>query len=195
MDGCPPGGGPALAVLRHEEGGLADTVVRFTPPPAAARRPRTPRSSPTDVPVRLAGCLLEPRALVTRVGDHLVVHNEDKRFHALGLYRLDGGTEHRVQTIPLAPRENNVRLTLNQPGIYRIRSDQLLWMRGLVLVLGAGEHGVTTAADGTFVAQLPAGPWNVTMRHEVLGEARTTVDVTAGETSALYSDFGSSLAE
>jgi len=124
-----------------------------------------------------------------------VVHNDDKRFHALGLYRLDGGAEHRVQTIPLAPGESDVRLLLDQPGIYRVRSDQLLWMRGLVLVLGPGEHGVTTAGDGTFSTQLPAGPWNVTLQHEVLGEARTTVDITAGETSALYSELGSSPTE
>ena len=129
------------------------------------------------------------------MNDHLVVHNEDKRFHALGLYRLDGGAEHRVQTIPLAPIEKDVRLVLDQPGIYRVRSDQLLWMRGLVLVLGPGEHGVITEADGTFSAQLPAGPWNVALRHEVLGETHTTVDVTAGETSALYSEMGSSPAE
>ena len=96
-----------------------------------------------------------------------------------------------MQTLPLAPGERDVRFTLDQPGFYGLASDQLPWMRGLVLVLRANEAGAITQADGGFrVDDLAAGSWNVIVRHERLGAKDTTVEVVSAETAALYEVLG-----
>jgi hypothetical protein len=193
--GCPPARpGPRLGPERE----LADAVVLLRRAPRPAGAPPTPArvAETADHAMRLTGCLAEPAALVVHVGDRLVVHNEDDRYHALGLSELDGGQERRVQTLPLAPKERDVSLSLAQPGLLRLSSDQVPWLDGLVLVLRPDESGAVTAADGSFsVADLPAGSWNASVRHPLLGERRTTVEVVEGEVAALIQDLGGSVSE
>ncbi|MCO4768664.1 MAG: hypothetical protein KDA24_01445 [Deltaproteobacteria bacterium] len=173
--------------------GLAHAAVRFARPSAAAEKQTSATPPPKDVSVSISACALDQRTIVARTGDRLVLHNRDDRFHALGLSLLDGGREDRAQTLPLSPKEEGVHFTLGAPGFYRIQSDQLPWMTGLLLVLAPGEEGVASGLDGGLaVSALPTGAWNVTVRHEVLGEGSTTVDVAANEAAAIYVELGGS---
>lgn len=181
-------GSPAGAVRRAEDGGLADAVVLLRGSRAPADTPE-----PGAHTLTLAGCRLDRRALVARVGDRLVVDSTDDRYHALGLHLLDGGRAVRRQTLPLAPGERGVHFTLTEPGIHRLASDQLPWLRGLIVVLGPGERGAVTDAEGAFSFEgVAPGSWRAEVRHEVLGSHDDTVEVLAGETAALYASLGSS---
>lgn len=190
--GCVPGGAPSGAILLGDGAGLRDTALLLHPGPRpAGTTSLTPRRhEAADRTLTLRGCTLDQRTLVARVGDRLVMHNEDARYHTLGLSKLDGGAERRTQTVPLAPKERDVTLDLTQPGFYRLSSDQLPWLRGLLLVLRPDEEGAVTGPDGDFtVLELQPGSWNASIRHEVLGETKTTVEVVAGETAALYEEL------
>ena len=185
--GCEGSAGlSAGTVRRGADGELAAAVVHLR-----GDRAPTATPEPTRHTLALSGCLLDRRALVARVGDELVLDNADDRYHALALHRLDGGNTVRHQTLSLAPGERGVHLTLTEPGFYRLASDQLPWLRGLVLVLGPGEQGAVTDADGAFtVNDLAPGSWSAVIRHEVLGAHDDTVEVPAGETAALYASLG-----
>jgi len=191
-DGCAPGGSPSGSILIGDGAGLGDAAVMLHRGPRSVGEKKRPlrRHEAMDRVLTLRGCALDQRTLVARVGDRLVMHNEDERFHTVGLSELDGGAERRSQTVPLAPKEREVSLALTQPGFYRLSSDQLPWLRGLLLVLRSHEEGVVTGMDGNFAIDgLETGSWNASIRHEVLGETKSTVEVVAGETAALYEEF------
>lgn len=188
--GC-PADAPVLAHRVGEDGALTDVVARLRPGPQLRAADLKPTERPPrDVNLRVDGCLLSPRALVARIGDTLRVDNGDERFHSVVLEAADGGTWSRVQTLPLAPEETGVTWPLERPGLYRLRSDQVDWMGGLLLVLRPGEMGAASGADGRLeLADVPAGSWDVDAHHDLHGRLETTVEVLPDEVSALTGTF------
>lgn len=188
--GC-PADSPALAHRLGDDGGLTDVVVRLRPGPQLRAADLLPTGRPPkDIALRVEGCLLSPRALVARVGDTLRVDNADERFHSVVVEAADGGTWSRRQTLPLAPEEAGVTWALERPGLYRLRSDQVDWLGGLLLVLRPGELGAASGADGRLVLpDVPAGSWDVDAHHDLHGRLETTVEVLPDEVSALTGAF------
>jgi len=187
-EGCTPGPRTEGSVRVDADRGLADVI-------AWLRNPVRPSAASTVEPIdteqsrqlALRDCRMTPRSLVATQGDTLVVTNGDDRFHTVHLWRMDGGQERSHQTIALPPKAADVRFDLDHPGLYRLRSDQIPWMRGLLLVHGARERGLVTGPDGSAEATgLPLASWDVELVHETLGSAQTTVEITDGTPAAIY---------
>lgn len=186
-EGCTPGPRGEGAVLRDVDGGLADAIVWHRRGPQSQAPPPPPAVTAASThSITITDCAITPRAIAARQGDELVLGNGDDRYHTVHLWRVDGGQERSLQTIALAPKEETVRFPLAQPGLYRLRSDQLPWMRGLLLVAGPGEHGGVTGTDGYAGFDLPDGSWDVRLVHETLGSVDTSAEVGAGATASVY---------
>ncbi len=185
--GCAPGDRSEGSVRIGADRGLADVIASLKRGPQLTADPPSSPPAPSDRLLRIDDCGLVPRSLAVAKGDTLVLSNGDQRFHTVHLWRLDGGRERSLQTIALAPGEADVRFVLEQAGLYRLRSDQIPWLRGLLLVQGAGERALITDADGTAEASdLQPGSWDVRLIHETLGETDTTVEIAPGGSAAIY---------
>ena len=185
--GCAPGARPERAVQIGEDRGLADGIAWFRRGPQRGATTPVPPAPTQEQRLGVDDCRMTPRALAASRGDTLVVSNRDDRFHTVHLWRIDGGQERSWQTIALAPHEGAVRFTLDQPGLYRMRSDQIPWMRGLLLVHQPQERALITGSDGSAESTtLPLGSWTVQLVHESLGSTETSVDVVAGEPAGVY---------
>lgn len=186
-DGCRSGERSEGAVLLSPDRGLADVIVALERGAQVEGAAPVPVQPVAERPLAVQDCGLVPRSLVARQGDTLVLSNGDPRFHTVHLWRVDGGRERSLQSIALAPGEQDVRFVLEQPGLYRLRSDQIPWLRGLLLVHRPVERGLVTGVDGTVEASdLPPGSWDVQLIHETLGTAETTVDIVPGASAAIY---------
>ncbi len=186
-EGCAPGGRPEGAVRLGEDRGLADVIASLRRGPTLPGEVAVPGLETTERALLIQDCGLVPRSLTATRGDTLVLTNGDDRYHAVHLWRVDGGRERSLQTIALAPGEKEVSFVLDQPGLYRLRNDQIPWMRGLLLVHRPQERGLVTDQDGSAEsAELVAGSWDVHLVHETLGSTDTTVEIVPGGSAAIY---------
>ncbi len=186
-EGCAPGERLEGGVLLSEDRGLADVIAALSRSPSLPGDPAVPNLPTSKRGLMIRDCGLVPRSQTATRGDTLVITNHDDRYHALHLWRIDGGRERSLQTIALAPGEADVSFLLDQPGLYRLRDDQIPWMRGLLLVHGPQERALVTDRDGSAEAQeLPVGSWDVHLVHETLGSADTTVEIVSGGSAAIY---------
>jgi hypothetical protein len=186
-EGCTPGDRPESAVLLGEDRGLADVIASLSRGPTLPGAPAIPTLSAAERRVAVEDCALVPRSIAAARGDTLIVTNRDNRYHTVHLWRIDGGRERSLQTIALAPGETDVSFLLDQAGLYRLRNDQIPWMRGLLLVHRPEERALVTGTDGSAeLTELPAGSWDVHLVHETLGSADTTVEINPGASAAVY---------
>jgi cytochrome c peroxidase len=128
-----------------------------------------------ELRLRAAHCNFEPRVQIARVGDTLLVGNEDPIIHNPHAW-LKNTT---VFNMMLRDPSSVHRRIIGATGVYSIKCDTHEWMHAYVVVVPGDVAGVT-GADGTVaLSGLPSGEHELVVWHEVLGEQRSTITVKA----------------
>jgi plastocyanin len=159
---------PDESLLVDPAGGLAHAVI-------TVRGVRAPAPE-TPAVVTNRQCRFVPHVLVARPGSTLRLTSDDKTLHTTHAYSGDGQSLFNI-ALPLPG------LTITRPlpraGLIRLGCDAHPWMRGFVVV--TDELAAVSGPDGRFVLEgVPAGPQELRLWHELLGEARQSAIVPPG---------------
>jgi len=157
-------------VVNRKTGGLEGAVVSVDGIPI-------PTTESLLLPVVIANsrCSFSPRIATGRVGQQLVLRNDDPIMHNTHV-TLETRT---FMNVALVPAGRPVGKQLTKPGIYQIRCDVHKFMAAIVI---AFHHPFFTVTDetGTFrISHLPPGDHVVTIWHETLGtfQQRITIPI------------------
>ena len=78
----------------------------------------------------------------------------------------------------------------SEAGSYLLTSDSHPWMTALVRVMEHPYYAVTDLAGAFRIENIPAGNYEVVVRHEVLGTRRAPLVVTEGVAAKVELAFG-----
>ena len=172
--------------------GLANVIVEALPvagEQSVASSDSDSAGPPDVLEVRVENCRFRPRVSVVRRNTLLKARHDDPGLHTFHLYRAFAqGPERSLQNIAVPPGGPPVEWTLDLPARLHLRSDQLEWMEGWIVVT---EHpSAITDVEGRFVLpELAPGEWEIVLWHERLGEHRAFVTIPADGPASLYIEF------
>ncbi len=132
-----------------------------------------PAPSAPEVRLEQLGCLFRPRLVAVRVGQAVLVGNQDAVTHNVHTYPRRSAARNVTQ-VAGGP---DLRLEFERAEIVPLTCDLHPWMKAFVAV---AEHPLfdCTQADGAFrIEGVPPGSYTVEVWHEVLGELRADVEV------------------
>lgn len=163
-------------VVRAADGGLANAFAHLKGNFADTPVPSTP------VVLDQHNCFYRPHVIGIRAGQLLEIRNTDP-------------TTHNVHALSMAGNEFNISRGAGAPpltavmtapeAMMRLTCDIHNWMTIYVGVMSHPYFAVS-GADGTFtIADVPPGHYELEVWHERYGPKTQTIDVVAGQTSAL----------
>ena len=155
-------------VVNRETGGLVGAVVSVDGIPIPTTESLLP-------PVVIANthCSFSPRLVVGRVGQQLVLRNDDPILHNT---HLTLGTR-TFMNVALVPAGRPVGKPLTKPGVYQVKCDVHNFMTAAVLAFHHPFFSVTDET-GTFrISHLPPGDHDVTIWHKTLGTFRQRIAI------------------
>ena len=160
-------------VVNRETGGLVGAVVSIDGIPIPTTESLLP-------PVVIANthCSFSPRLVVGRVGQQLVLRNDDPILHNTHL-TLDTRT---FMNIALVPAGRPVGKPLTKPGVYQVKCDVHNFMTAAVLAFHHPFFSVTDETGAFRISHLPPGDHVVTIWHKTLGtfQQRITIPLQGG---------------
>lgn len=150
------------SVLVGESGGLANVLVWVAPRRGEAIPPAL---APAIEPVVLTNkaCAFSPRALVVRVGQPLVLANDDPTMH-----NVNASFVRNPPVNVVIPPEGRRELPVAKPERLPVaaRCNVHTFMRGWVLVSEHGHAAVSDSAGRFALPKLPPGEWRLRFWHE-----------------------------
>jgi hypothetical protein len=167
-----PGDNP---LLTSTSGGLQNAVVRIlgASPIAAAHSNAAPLA---PITVRQKGCSYVPRVQAALRGQAVVIENQDPMLHNLHAFAGRKGLFNVAQPAGSAPVKREVPTV----DVLRLKCDIHPWMAGWV-VFNDTPYFAVTDADGRFAIQgVPAGTYELSVWHELLGARTIKVEVRTG---------------
>jgi hypothetical protein len=155
--------------------GLKDAVVSIASADRAAAAP------PAEVPVLdQKGCEFRPHVLAMMPGEVRIL-NSDGVLHNIHTESTANPPVNKAQ-----PRfKKEIRVTLEQPEIVRVRCDVHSWMEAWIAVLPHPYFAVTGEGGTARIESVPPGPQTIEVWHPVAGKQTRSVDVEAGKTTAI----------
>jgi plastocyanin len=150
--------------------GIRNAVVWLKSAPPGAKR----ETAAAPVPLDQQKCVYTPRVIVVPVGGTVDFLNSDRLLHNIHSQSKGNPSFNRTQ-----PKGRTIPITFTKPEIIRIDCDLHPWMRAWVVVAEHPFYAVTGAGGEFALANLPPGPYTLTIWHETLGTV--TKDVTLGD--------------
>jgi plastocyanin len=163
-------------VIRAEDGGLANAFVRLNGSFPASAVPATP------VTIDQRACVYNPHVQGARVGQQLVVKNDDSTLHNIHSLTKTNNAFNTAQ--PQAGMVYKYQLKSEEVMLH-VKCDVHPWMSGYI---GVSNHPYYAVSDGTGrfqIAGVPAGKYTIQVWHEVYGPLTQTVEVKPGATSTV----------
>ena len=155
-------------VVNRETGGLVGAVVRVDGIPIPTTESLLP-------PVVIANthCSFSPRIVVGRVGQQLVLRNDDPILHNTHL-TLETRT---FMNVALVPAGRPVGKPLTKPGVYQVKCDVHNFMTAAVLAFHHPFFSVTDETGAFRISHLPPGNHVVTIWHKTLGTFQQRITI------------------
>jgi hypothetical protein len=173
-------------VLRDADGGLRNAFVSV--------QGTFPQSAPPTEPVTIdqQGCVYHPRVQGARVGQTLMVKNDDDTLHNIHSLSTKGNQFNTGQ--PKAGLVFKVPLKAEEVMLH-VRCDVHPWMTGYLGVLPHPYFAVSGAQGAFTIDHVPPGHYTVQAWHERYGTVREAIDITAGKATIVeFSYSGHELA-
>jgi len=161
-------------LLTSTSGGVQNAVVRLLGlnPAAGVHSSSTPLA---PVVVLQQGCSYVPRVQAASRGQPVVIENRDPLLHNLHAFAGRKGLFNVAQPKGSAP----VKREVSGVDVLRLKCDIHPWMAGWV-VFSDTPYFAVTDADGRFAIQgVPAGSYELSVWHELLGARTVKVQVSA----------------
>ena len=168
-------------VLRDPDGGLRNVFVSLQ-----GTFPQTP---PPTQPITIdqQGCVYHPRIQGARVGQTLIVKNDDDTLHNIHSLSTKGNLFNTGQ--PKAGLTFTYVLKAEEVMLH-VKCDVHPWMSGYLGVLSHPYFAVTGAQGAFSIADIPPGHYTVQAWHERYGTTTQTIDITAGKATVADFSFG-----
>ena len=165
------------------DGGL-ENVILFVSSGADGKSFAAPT---TVVTLNQQGCQYHPHALTLQTGQKLKITNSDDTAHNVhATPNINTGFN-----LPQANKGAETEKTFDKEEFqFPIKCDVHNWMQTFVGVFKHPLHTVSKAG-GAFEMKLPKGTYEITAKHEKLGESKQTVTVEDGATVELKFSFKS----
>ena len=155
-------------MVNREMGGLEGTVASVDGIPIPTTESLLP-----PVVIANSRCSFSPRIAAGRVGQQLVLRNDDSIMHNTHL-TLKTRT---FMNVALVPAGRPAGKQLKKPGIFQIRCDAYKFMAAIVMVLHHPFFTVTEETDTFRISHLPPGDHVVTIWHETLGTLKERITI------------------
>jgi hypothetical protein len=181
---CDPDGDgamPADALQVGDGGALGGAVVRLLDVKRGAAY------EPPEPAIDNLACVFVPRLQLAHTGQLLTATNSDPILHNTHLFRHEGNRN--IVNIALPTAGDVARKPLRKTGLVDVKCDAHKWMAAYVWVSDHPYIAITDAAGAFSMADVPAGSYEAVAWHELLGEQRATVEVTAGGAATLEFTF------
>lgn len=162
LDGKTPD--PSLVI--GPERGLANVVVRFDVPGAAAA------VADGDVLIDQKGCVFTPHVVMVAPGQTVRLRNSDRVLHN---FRTITNHNRAVNKAQIGGKEES--FAFGKPEIVRAACDVHYWMSVIIVVAPHRFVAVTDEAGGLRIDGLPAGRYRAELWHERLGTKTVVVAV------------------
>jgi Carboxypeptidase regulatory-like domain len=172
-------------VLRDADGGLRNVFVSVQ-----GSFPQSPAPPPEPVTIDQQGCVYKPRIQGARVGQTLLVKNDDDTLHNIHSLSTKGNSFNTGQ--PKAGLTFKTPLK-NEEVMLHVKCDVHPWMTGYIGVVSHPYFAVSGASGAFTISNVPPGHYTVQAWHERYGTTTRTIDVKAGATTTI--DFVYSGAE
>ena len=155
-------------VVNRKTGGLEGAVVSVDGIPIPTTESLLP-----PVVIANSRCSFSPRIAAGRVGQQLVLRNDDPILHNTHL-TLDTRT---FMNVALVPAGRPVGKPLTKPGIYQVKCDVHNFMTAAVLAFHHSFFSVTDETGAFRISHLPPGDHVVTIWHNTLGTFQQRVTI------------------
>ena len=164
-------------VLRDPDGGLRNAFVSVQ-----GAFPQSPAPPPEPITIDQQGCVYKPRVQGARVGQTLLVRNDDDTLHNIHSLSTKGNQFNTGQ--PKAGLVFKIPLKSEEVMLH-VRCDVHPWMTGYIGVVSHPYFAVSGAGGAFTIANVPPGHYTVQAWHERYGATTRAVDVKAGATTAV----------
>lgn len=160
-------------------GALANAVVTID----VVNMEGQPPPRPTQ-PARLdqRGCVFIPHVQVVPLGATLEIGNSDPILHNVHAYL---GNE-TLFNLAMPVQNYRIRRSLERPGVIRFKCDAgHTWMSAYIWVSPHKYYAVTGERGDYAIKDIPAGSYELRAWHELAGERKVGLTISAGKTSPL----------
>jgi hypothetical protein len=170
-------------VLRDPDGGLRNVFVSL--------QGTFPQTAPPTQPITLdqQGCVYHPRIQGARVGQTLIVKNDDDTLHNIHSLSTKGNLFNTGQ--PKAGLSFTYVLKAEEVMLH-LKCDVHPWMTGYLGVVSHPYFAVTGAQGAFSIGDIPPGRYTVQAWHERYGTATQTIDIKAGGATSVEFSFSGS---
>lgn len=152
-----------------KNGGLKNVVVWLQSKEQPPIHPDYPPPDKSEAVMAVNGCRFEPFILTARVGQTLVVTNQDSAQENSYGYEMHGNffnPQNASFTTRIAPKSSHrVKLKVAEGGPVFLGCYIHNWLQGYVLVQNHPYVGVSDANGDVVLRNLPAGKWNFKFWH------------------------------
>ena len=161
-------------LLVDRDGGVRNAVVILRP------LDRTVNVHPGKIVLDNKQCAFTPHVQIAAIGSELMLKNSDPILHTVHA-RLGKETLFNVGL----PRWRQVTKILDRSGVIRIDCDVLhTWMSAAIVVVSS-PYVAVTSENGLFtIEEIPPGPYDVEIWHEVLGSRKAQISIP--QSGAIY---------
>jgi plastocyanin len=171
------------SLLVDGRGGIANVVLTIK----VAGKTAEPVRAPSVLEQR--SCRFDPHVLLVPAGSSVSFENADVCTATVHTQSAQNAAMNK--SIPTGGVEEQ---TYEKPETFAVANDVHPWMSAWVVVTDAPFHAVT-GPDGSFEIQgLPAGPLQLSLWHEKLGQQSQRVDVVGGQVTEVQVLLGSASA-
>jgi hypothetical protein len=139
------------------------------------------------VAIRATNCRLSPTLILLPAGSIFTVAN-DCPFEFSAVLKNIEGKEHWSGALALDTKERGP--VFDKTGDYFLTSDSHPWMSARVRVMEHPYYAITDLTGAFRIEDIPAGNYEIIVRHEVLGTQRVSVVVTEGATAKVGLAYG-----
>ena len=159
-------------VLRDADGGLRNVFVSVQ-----GAFPQAPPAPAEPVTIDQQGCVYKPRIQGARVGQTLLVRNDDDTLHNIHSLSTRGNAFNTGQ--PKAGLVFKIPLKSEEVMLH-VRCDVHPWMTGYIGVVSHPYFAVSGAGGAFTIANVPPGRYTVQAWHERYGATTRDVEVKPG---------------
>ena len=168
-------------LLVDGRGGIANVVLTIK----VAGKTAQPLRAPSVLEQR--GCRFDPHVLLIPAGSSVSFENTDVCTATVHTQSVQNPALNK--TIPTGGAEEQ---SYEKAETFAVANDVHPWMSAWVVVTDAPFHALT-GPDGSFEIQgLPAGPLQLSLWHEKLGQQQQRIDVVAGQVTEVQLTLGGS---
>ena len=168
------------------KGGVKNVVAFLAGPPGASWSDSlTAASFGSTRLLDQKGCRFDPHVRLIPAGTSILLRNSDPLLHnARGSAQAaDGLVSHKSNrgfNLAMPRKDQEIRRTINKPGVMAVACDVHAWMKAYVVALPNPYGTVTDDLGEGRIEGIPVGTRVIHFWHETLGEKNVVIDIEVG---------------